>query len=55
MNNPSSASIGIVGAGPGGLAAAMILAASGLRVTVYEKEATVGGRTMRLSLTGRDA
>ena len=35
----------IVGAGPGGLASAMLLAHSGVDVTVIEKEAEVGGRT----------
>lgn len=35
----------ILGAGPGGLAAAMLLAAQGLRVTVLEKQGRVGGRT----------
>ena len=34
----------IVGAGPGGLTAAMLLAARGFKVTVFEKEAHVGGR-----------
>jgi phytoene desaturase len=38
-------SAAIVGAGPGGLAAAMILAASGAKVTVFEKDSCVGGRT----------
>ncbi|MAY75516.1 MAG: phytoene desaturase [Phycisphaerae bacterium] len=42
----------IVGAGPGGLAAAVILAASGLRVTVFERRETVGGRTSRVETTG---
>ena len=37
--------IAVVGAGPGGLASAMLLAARGLSVDVYEKQATVGGRT----------
>ncbi|MGG5809889.1 phytoene desaturase family protein [Falsiroseomonas sp. CW058] len=41
--------IAIVGAGPGGLAAAMMLAASGARVTVYEKDQVVGGRTRTLT------
>ncbi|MCD1261030.1 phytoene desaturase [Paenibacillus athensensis] len=40
----------IVGAGPGGLAAAMLLAAQGLDVAVYEKQPQVGGRSSRLTL-----
>ena len=35
----------IIGAGPGGLAAAMLLARSGVEVTVLERSSTVGGRT----------
>jgi phytoene desaturase len=35
----------IVGAGPGGLATAMLLAKAGLQVTVLEKQPRVGGRT----------
>jgi len=42
-------SVGIVGAGPGGLAAAMLLAAGGYRVTVFEKDAVPGGRTRTLT------
>jgi phytoene desaturase len=38
-------SVVIVGAGPGGLATAMLLARSGVKVTVVEKHARVGGRT----------
>ncbi len=34
----------IVGAGPGGLSAGMLLAAKGYKVTIYEKENRVGGR-----------
>jgi 1-hydroxycarotenoid 3,4-desaturase len=47
----------IVGAGIGGLAAAMALAASGERVTVIEKEAGPGGkmRTLRAGAYGVDA
>jgi phytoene desaturase len=41
--------IAVIGAGPGGLAAAMLLAASGARVTVFEKDAVVGGRTRTLT------
>ncbi|MFI4881571.1 MAG: phytoene desaturase family protein, partial [Phycisphaerales bacterium JB064] len=44
--------IAVVGAGPGGLAAAMLLAASGARVKVYEAQPHVGGRTSRVSLRG---
>jgi phytoene desaturase len=35
----------IIGAGPGGLATAMLLAKAGLEVTVVEKQLRVGGRT----------
>ncbi|MBU1220645.1 phytoene desaturase [Myxococcota bacterium] len=37
-------SVAVIGAGPGGLSAAMILASKGYDVNVYEKEAIVGGR-----------
>ncbi|MGQ0629344.1 MAG: phytoene desaturase family protein [Phycisphaerales bacterium] len=43
-------SIAVVGAGPGGLAVAMLLAAKGRRVKVYEAEQHIGGRTSRLTL-----
>lgn len=39
----------IVGAGPGGLAAAMLLAKAGLDVTVLEKRDRVGGRTSTIT------
>ena len=42
----------IVGAGLGGLACAMRLAAAGREVTVLEREAVPGGRAGRLSLDG---
>jgi len=42
----------IVGAGPGGLAAALLLAKSGVEVTVVEKRSAVGGRTSTLSDQG---
>ncbi len=37
--------VGIVGAGPGGLAAAMLLAQAGADVTVFERHGVVGGRS----------
>ena len=45
-------SIAIIGAGPGGLAAAMILAGKGHHVTVYEMKDQVGGRNGRFQLQG---
>ena len=42
----------IIGAGPGGLAAAMLLSAAGLRVTVLERRDAVGGRTSTLEVDG---
>lgn len=44
-------SVAIIGAGPGGLAAAVLLAASGLKVTLYESQPTIGGRTARITST----
>jgi phytoene desaturase len=44
------AKIGIVGAGPGGIASAMLLAAKGFNVTVFESAAHVGGRTSSMQV-----
>ncbi|MYL31096.1 phytoene desaturase [Halobacillus halophilus] len=44
--------IAVIGAGPGGLASAMILAAKGYDVEVYEKQSFVGGRNGHFSLGG---
>ncbi len=42
----------VVGAGPGGLTSAMILARRGYRVTVYEKQPELGGRNAALKKNG---
>ncbi|MBB3112890.1 phytoene desaturase [Paenibacillus phyllosphaerae] len=46
----SNRNIAIIGAGPGGLAAGMLLAGQGYDVTIYEKQTYIGGRTSRLQL-----
>ena len=43
-------SVGLIGAGPGGLAAGMLLAASGVDVTIHEAQPVVGGRTRRTTV-----
>ena len=40
----------VVGAGPGGLTAAMILGRRGYEVEVFEKQPQVGGRNARIAL-----
>jgi phytoene desaturase len=40
----------IVGAGPGGLAAGLMLSSNGFEVDIYEKDSVVGGRSKRLSI-----
>ncbi len=42
--------VAVIGAGPGGLACAMLLAGRGVDVTVYEKQPIVGGRTSRVQV-----
>ncbi len=42
----------VIGAGPGGLAAAMLLARAGARVRVLERQSQVGGRTSTLFRNG---
>ncbi|MBV9538300.1 MAG: phytoene desaturase, partial [Acidisphaera sp.] len=44
--------VGVVGAGPGGLAAAMLLARAGADVTVFERHARVGGRSATIAAPG---
>ncbi len=48
---PQKKRVVIIGAGPGGLASAMLLSASGYEVTVLERKQKVGGRTTTI---GRD-
>ena len=47
-----SASVVVIGAGPGGLAAAILLATAGLRVKVIERLGVVGGRTSAIAADG---
>lgn len=46
----SKSKVVVVGAGPGGLTSAMILASKGYDVQVYEKQSSVGGRNARIQL-----
>ncbi|MDP8237326.1 MAG: FAD-dependent oxidoreductase, partial [Candidatus Erginobacter occultus] len=50
MKASANKRIVIIGAGPGGLAAAMILAHRGFRVTVFERLDRVGGRNSEVRL-----
>ncbi len=51
MSNPSAPKhIAVIGAGPGGLTAAMILAHRGFRVSVFEAQPRVGGRNAEIRL-----
>ena len=49
---PEKKRVVIVGAGPGGLAAAMLLSSAGYRVTVLERQPRVGGRTSTFEADG---
>jgi len=42
----------IIGAGPGGLASAILLAARGMKVTIVERLPIIGGRTSRIEANG---
>ena len=44
--------IGIVGAGPGGLAAGILLASKGFSVKIFEAESRVGGRNGSITADG---
>ena len=47
-----SRQVAIIGAGPGGLASAMLLAREGVPVTLFEREPVVGGRTRTVHAPG---
>jgi len=42
----------IIGAGPGGLASAILLAAAGVKVKILERLPTIGGRTSSIEANG---
>jgi phytoene desaturase len=52
QQDSGSKQVVVVGAGPGGLATAMLLARSGVQVTVVEKHGRVGGRTSTFEQDG---
>ena len=52
MDKSNTSDVLIVGAGPGGLAASLLLAHSGLKVTIIEKSSAVGGRTKLMHKDG---
>ncbi|MCH2637215.1 MAG: phytoene desaturase family protein [Candidatus Thalassarchaeum sp.] len=52
MGEDSDCQVLIVGAGPGGLTAAMMLAKAGVNVTILEKSDDVGGRTRVIEKDG---
>jgi phytoene desaturase len=52
MVSRSETHVAVVGAGPGGLAASLLLARAGLKVTLFEKADEVGGRTRTIRAPG---
>jgi phytoene desaturase len=52
MGGTKQAKVAVVGAGPGGLSAALMLAKAGVDVTVFEKADRVGGRTRTIEAPG---
>lgn len=58
INRSSNERVAVVGAGPGGLSAALLLAARGAEVHVFESAPEIGGRTSRITLpdpSGRES
>ena len=52
MRRPLSKEVIVIGAGPGGLASAILLAAAGVKVKVLERLPTIGGRTSAIEANG---
>ncbi len=52
MNHQNKRKVGIVGAGPGGLAAGMLLAKKGFKVSIFEAKDRVGGRNGSIESQG---
>ena len=52
MLRRANINIAVIGAGPGGLAAAILLARAGLKVRLFEKAQQVGGRTRTVQAPG---
>ncbi|WP_026596975.1 phytoene desaturase family protein [Methylobacterium sp. 77] len=52
MRTLSGRRVIVVGAGPGGLATALLLARAGIHVTIVEKDPAVGGRTKTVEAPG---
>ncbi len=52
LRSLSGRRVAVVGAGPGGLATALLLAKAGIHVTLFERDAVVGGRTKTVEAPG---
>jgi phytoene desaturase len=52
ISTPEARRVVVIGAGPGGLASAMLMRAAGAEVTVIEREDRVGGRTASFTQDG---
>jgi phytoene desaturase len=52
LEDASGERVAVIGAGPGGLASAMMLARAGAKVTIFERDGAVGGRTKTVTAPG---
>ncbi|GEP01289.1 phytoene desaturase [Methylobacterium haplocladii] len=52
LRSLSGRRVAVVGAGPGGLATALLLAKAGIHVTLFERDPAVGGRTKTVEAPG---